>query len=79
MNAALVIKQQALREHFFYQNGQLLLEHVELPESIVRPRRLIFSPITPHFCATLWRWRASVAHPPDAKWPVAPCYAFVND
>jgi hypothetical protein len=52
MTAALVIEQEALREHFFYQNRQLLLERVELPESIVRPCRLIFSPITAYFCAT---------------------------
>jgi hypothetical protein len=31
MNAPLVIKQETLREHFFYQNGQLLVEPVELP------------------------------------------------
>jgi hypothetical protein len=31
MDAALVIKQEALREHSFTKNRQLLLERTELP------------------------------------------------
>src|SRR6266568_1085523 len=61
MIAAFVIKREAVIERVFFQNRLLPLQEAGRLSSFLRPSQFIFRPTMLYFCATLRRWRASVA------------------
>jgi hypothetical protein len=61
MFAVFVIKRETLRQRVFYQKDNCIRKLTERIGSFLRPLLLTFRPTMLYFCATLRRWRASVA------------------